>query len=326
MQDKRMPLVTIAHKTLTQINEMIRVDQGAKFRGFLGRVLPHIGDAYRQDEDGHRSHLGASQLGAECPRAIWYGFRWTTKADFPGRIIRLFNRGHLEEGRFIALLLMLGCEVYQQDSQGKQFRISFAEGHAGGSGDGVALRIPDLPVATACLLEFKTHGEKSFIELAGNLTDWRMHIADPTKNPFPGKGVREAKFEHYVQIQLYMRKMGLAVALYMAVNKNTDDLYGELVPLDSGVADQFLDRGEKLVWMKEPPAKLNPSPGFFKCRFCDHKPVCHMKGEPDFNCRTCGHSEPREAATWYCNQKNCMLSKEMQQAGCAQYKKNEIYK
>ena len=29
----------------------------------------------------------------------------------PGRILRLFNRGHLEEARFIALLLLIGVQV-----------------------------------------------------------------------------------------------------------------------------------------------------------------------------------------------------------------------
>ena len=131
--------ITLASKTIAKIDAMIKADQGASFRGWLGKVIPHMGDAYRTDEDGHRSHMGASLIGGECPRAIWYGFRWATKSNFEGRLLRLFNRGHLEEARFIAMLLMIGCEVYQQDAEGNQFRISHAEGHLGGSGDGVVI-------------------------------------------------------------------------------------------------------------------------------------------------------------------------------------------
>src|SRR3546814_6034612 len=59
--------------TMRKIDAMIEADQGASFRGWEGKVLPHIGDAYRDDpEDGHRPHLGASILGGECPRAIYY--------------------------------------------------------------------------------------------------------------------------------------------------------------------------------------------------------------------------------------------------------------
>lgn len=327
-----MANVHIAIKTLQAIDRMINLDQGAAFRQWGGRVLPHIGDAYRADEEPFRSHMGASLLGGECGRAIWYSFRWATKGDHSGRILRLFNRGHLEEGRFIAALLTISCQVIQQDENGKQFRISFADGHGGGSGDGVIIDVPDLAPGTPALGEFKTHGDMSFIELAGPLKEWRLHVEDPDKNPFKGKGVREAKFEHYVQMQLYMRKMGLAVALYVAVNKNTDDLYAELVPLDSIIADQFLERGEKLVPMETPPEKINKSPGFFKCRFCDHRPVCHLKQAPAVNCRTCQHIQRGPNGTWECTQPDYVaetgittLPKEVQFTGCTRYEKSKVY-
>jgi hypothetical protein len=317
-------LVTIAFETLRRIDKAIHADQGSAYRGWLGKVLPHIGDAYRTDEDGHRSHMGASILGQECARAIWYSFRWVTRRNEEGRMMRLLNRGHIEEGRFIAALLTIGVEVYQQDEQGKQYRISFAEGHGGGSGDGIALRIPDLPGGVAALLEFKTHNEKSFTELAGKPEEWRKYLAGKL-NQFPGKGVREAKFEHFVQAQIYMRKMGLPVCVYFAVNKNADDLYAELITLDPGLADSFIDRGEKLVWMDTPPKKLSESPGFWKCRFCDHKPTCHLGAAPDRNCRTCIYGNPGKGAEWNCAMFNSTVNKQTQLTGCEHYKKSNYY-
>lgn len=313
--------LTHALETMRRIDSMIQADQGAAFRGWLGRVLPHIGDAYRSDEESFRSHLGASLLGEECARRIWYNFRWATKSNFDGRLIRLFNRGHLEEGRIIAMLLMIGAQIWQQDEHGKQFRISWAEGHAGGSGDGLGLSIPDLPPTTYFVLECKTHGEKSFIELAGKLPEWRAYVRG--EGSFTGKGVKACKPEHYVQMQLYMRKMGHTVALYVAVNKNTDDVYMELITLNSELADQFIDRGEKLVWMDKAPPKINPSPGFFKCRFCDDRPVCHLRAAPAINCRTCQFSKPVADAKWFCNKHNMELSKEKQLVGCPDWHQNE---
>jgi hypothetical protein len=320
-----MPIITIALQTLRKIDAMVAADQGAAYRGWLGKVMPHIGDAYRTDEDAHRSHLGASVLGRECGREVWYKFHWATKKNFSGRMLRLFNRGHIEEARFIALLLMIGCEVYQQDANGKQYRISFADGHGGGSGDGVIVNLPDLPAQVAGLGEFKTHGEKSFIELAGKLDEWRKYVDGA--GPFTGKGVRDAKFEHYVQMQLYMRKMGLAAALYVAVNKNTDDLYAEVVTLDTVMADQFLARGETLVWAPIPPKKINVSPGFFKCRFCDERPVCHLGAAPDHNCRTCRFSAPVAGGAWACGNPVCAgpIDKARQLAGCSHYEMNKSF-
>ncbi len=296
--------VHLAKLTLDAINAGLEKDQGAAYRVALGQVMPHIGDAYRGEEKNpYRSHMGASGIGKDCARAIWYSFRWFSRPQFEGRILRLFNRGHLEEARFIALLLSIGVKVYQQDENGKQFRISDAGGHFGGSGDGIAVGLPDLPTGIPALLEFKTHSEKSFLKVQK-------------------EGVRSAKFEHFVQMNLYMRKMNLTVAMYGAVNKNTDELHLELVALDTITADQFLDRGRQLVFTPTPPKKLNESPGWFECKFCDQRGVCHLGKVPEINCRTCFSSRPAEDGKWYCNVNPLepkVLTEEMQLAGCNAY-------
>lgn len=311
----------VAHATLDAFDKGIEADGGGSFRQWLGRVIPHMSDAYRAEDGGHRSHLGASILGRECAREIWYSFRWAHKEKFEPRMLRLFNRGHLEEARMIALLLMIGAEVWQQDANGEQFRITFADEHGGGSGDGVGRGIPDLTPEAVAVLEFKTHGDKSFIKLAGKADEWRAHRAD-RRRPFTGEGVRSAKFEHFVQMQTYMRKMAIPAALYIAVNKNTDDLYAEVIHLDSVFADQFISRGEQLVQMLEPPKKINESAGFFKCRFCGKRPICHLNEEPERNCRTCLHVELGKAGSWHCLKHRVLLDKAVQATGCADYVKN----
>lgn len=313
-------VIRLAVETLNKIETTISADQGASFRVALGKVIPHMKDAYAGANEGFRSHLGASVIGKECARHIWYGFRWAHKPSFSGRMLRLFNRGHLEEARFLAMLLAIGCQVYQQDANGNQFRISDVGGHFGGSGDGVVIGIPDLPAGVACLAEFKTHGEKSFLKLQK-------------------EGVRVAKFEHFVQMQVYMRKMNLLYALYGAVNKNTDELYMEIVVLETEVGDTFLDRGRQIIMMKSIPARIhNASPGLFACRYCDELDICHKSAPMAKNCRTCLHAEPRADGTWWCESKErqfkmifgpsegvsdagetFQLSKERQLVGCESF-------
>ena len=169
-----------------------------------------MANAYRQEEDNFRSHLGASLIGESVIALYGTGLEWFKKPSFSGRILRLFNRGHMEEARFIALLLASGIKVFQQNAEGKQFRISSLGGHFGGSGDGVAVGIPDIPEDAACLLEFKTHSDASFKKLQK-------------------EGVYKAKPEHYVQMQMYMNKMKLNYGLYLAVNKNNNSIHGEIV-------------------------------------------------------------------------------------------------
>lgn len=294
-------MIILAEKTKALIEQCQEADQLASFRLFLKKVLPHINDAYEGiQKNPFRKHLGASVIGKSCERATWYSFRWFKKPAFSGRMLRLFNRGHLEEGRFISSLLSIGITIYQQDENGKQYRISDAGGHFGGSGDGVAIGIPDLPAGLPCLLEFKTHSDKYFKELEK-------------------KGVKEAKFEHYVQMNVYLKKMGLTVALYGAVNKDTDEYYFEIIYLDELIADMYINKAKKLVFMQTPPKKINPSPGWYECKFCDYNRICHFNIEGEKNCRTCYYSRPEQDGSWTCNEPNRLgnpLTEDEQLAGC----------
>src|SRR5690606_7065514 len=169
-----------AIKTLNEINRLLAADQGAAFRRHLKVSISKRDDASGDEDAPFRSHVGRTVTGRECAREIWYSWRWVTKPRFEGRLIRLFNRGHLEEARFLALLAMIGCKVWYQDDKGNQFRSSDHDGHYRGSLDGVVLGVPDLP-DVPCLVEFKTHSDRSF---------QKLRIA----------GVRAAKFEHFVQL------------------------------------------------------------------------------------------------------------------------------
>lgn len=299
----------VAKKTLEAIERELTVDGGARWRGLLRECMMELEDAYRDKNESFRSHMGASQMASVCARAIWYNFHWTTKPAFTGRIQRLFNRGHMEEGRFVALLRLIGVRVFQFDANGKQYRISGSFGHYGGSGDGIGIGVPDLPESEPCVLEFKTHNDKSFSELIK-------------------KGVREAKPEHYGQMQQYLRKFDIRFALYMAVNKNNDEIYAEVVATDQATADQLIERADKIIWMKRAPERIGrpPSPGLLTCRWCDHRPVCHLKAAPDRNCRTCSHSAPIQSednsGVWHCWEWKCAIPKDAQEAGCERWEKH----
>jgi hypothetical protein len=299
--------IIVAKKTKAAIDAMLEADQGARYRTTLKNVIPHMGDAYRGADDGFRSHLGASQIGKVCDRALWYGFRWAVKPKFIGRMLRLFNRGHLEEARFIALLLSIDVKVWQQDANGNQFRISEFGGHFGGSGDGVGMGIPDIELNSPCVLEFKTHNDKSFKKL---ITD----------------GVKAVKLEHWVQMQSYMRKMGIPVALYGAANKNDDELYFEIVHLDTVAADIYIQRAHTIIFTRTPPDKIHDSTGWYECKYCDQNTVCHLGAEPARNCRTCHFVSFEADGTVACRnpfgpKAKQTLTKEDQLSACTEYEK-----
>ena len=70
-----------------------------------------IDKAHEARPDRPRTHMGASMLGSICERKMWLSFRWAVQPKFPGRILRLFRRGHQEEPNIIKDLRAAGIVV-----------------------------------------------------------------------------------------------------------------------------------------------------------------------------------------------------------------------
>lgn len=241
-------------------------------------------DAYcvRTYGNAYREHLGASLIGRECPRELWYTFRWYGGIPHDGRILRLFNRGHREEERFVEWLRGIGFTVEQFDEDGNQFRVVGVNGHFGGSQDGAGIFPPDWDIAEKILLEFKTSGTgPKFANLLRN-------------------GVIVEKQDHFGQMSVYGRKRNIRYCLYLAINKNDDDLHVEIVKLDWKLAEQLEARAQHVIASPKPPERLSESRTFFKCKMCSFLGVCHDKAQPDRNCRSCRFAAPADNATWVC--------------------------
>lgn len=262
---------------------------------------PTIDAIYRAYEsragNGWREHLGASIIGGECERALWYSFRWASKAAHTGRILRLFETGQLEEARLVENLRAAGVTVLDKDPDtGRQWAVKAIRGHFGGSMDAVALGLIEAP-KTYHLVEFKTHGAKSFADLKK-------------------RGVAQAKPAHMAQMQVYMHLSNLERAYYLAVCKDTDELYSERVKPDEPLALRLMAKAARIIDAARPPPRISADPSYFLCRFCDHAAVCHEGARPPRSCRTCLHSTPVENGRWSCARTDLELTRQVQEAGC----------
>lgn len=255
------------------------------------------------EEDWRRDHLGASLLGKPCLRDLWYSFRWTKSPSFPGRILRLFGRGDREEELIISELRRLGWEVWTLDEEtGEQFRFEAVGGHVGGGLDGVARGVIGAP-KTPHVVEIKTSNDKRFKALERD-------------------GVEKSNPQHFTQMQLYMKGMKLKRAVYICVNKNTDEIYVERVKYDAKKARTALLNAELVVTSKEPTTRISEDPSWYQCKFCDHAPVCH-EGRYELverNCRTCTSSTPTPDGKWLCDHHGIELTSEAQRAGCEDHR------
>ncbi len=252
---------------------------------------------YESKPQSHRPHMGASLIGHSCDRYIWLTWRWALKPEFKGRMLRLFNTGQREEARFIEELRGIGAQVWDVDPDtGDQFRVSACNGHFGGSLDGVAKGLPEAP-KSAAVLEFKTHSEKSYNELLK-------------------KKVQGAKPQHYDQMTVYMGLMDIDRAMYMAANKNTDDVYCEWVHFDKDRFAQLIARAQRLIDSSTAPYRLSTDPDYFECKWCSMWKHCHGGQAAEANCRTCCHASAVENGAWACGKHNRMLDYKAQTRGC----------
>jgi hypothetical protein len=260
-------------------------------------------------ENRHSRRLGASQIGKSCERALWYSFRWCGKEQFSGRMIRLFETGQAEEIRFVANLRQIGVEVQEVDPQtGQQWELTGVAGHFVCKLDGVGTGIPEAPKAWHTM-EFKTHSLESFASLKS-------------------KGLKAAKPEHWAQCQAGMHlAQPIDRCLYLAVCKDTDELYAERVRYDPVEGGRLMARAASIVRATEPPERISQDPEWWECRFCAHRDRCHAPADGvaaphEINCRTCAHSTPlmdAEGGQWRCERHAMPISEQQQHAACADH-------
>lgn len=266
-------------------------------------TLPTIKAIYahyeRARKNSHRPHLGASQIGNPCNRALWYQFRWCDSAKFDGRMLRLFETGDREEDRLIANLRAVGVEVWSRDPEtGRQFNYVAHGGHFGASLDAVGLGFVESKKPH--LIEFKTVNAKGFKELST-------------------KGVEAWKPVYWAQMHVGMYLADLERAYFLAVEKDTDAIYGERVRLDKALAMQLLAKAETVIFSDQPPARIANDPSDFRCKFCAYFKICHQAAPPEVNCRSCAHITPEKDGTWTCAKHKKLLSTDDQRAACADH-------
>ena len=190
--------------------------------------------------------LGASTIGNECLRALWFDWRAYARKPFNGRMLRLFRTGHLQEDRIVADLKATGLQVFEKDTEGRQFEFTDPTGHLVCKVDGVVKGVPE-SAEKAHVLEIKTHNQTSF-------------------NAVVKHGVQKSKETHYVQMQTGMWLSNLTRALYVSLCKNDEQYDIQRIPADRKVQKTVEQTVIKLVEARLRPAGVSDKRESFACR------------------------------------------------------------
>jgi len=242
--------------------------------------------------------IGSSFIGEECVRQIWLDWRGFDRGQPEGRMLRLFETGHMQETRVVSDLRRAGFSVWDKQDNGKQYEYVDGSGHFITKVDGIIKNIPESDKPH--ILEIKTHNKNSFSNLLK-------------------KGVQQAKPTHYSQIQISMALSGFTRALYVAVCKDDEHFYIERVKKDADEQNKLLRKITKLTEARLRPAGISDDASSFGCKFCDMKAVCLKEKAPLRHCRTCSMCVPGQESKWVCELNNHTLTFDEQRKGCEHY-------
>jgi hypothetical protein len=199
-------------------------------------------------EDEPRDYIGASSIGSDCLRKIWYEFKGFEAEEVPTKMRRTWSIGKHLERLVLDWLEICGMEIARDWYDLSDSSQEYFKGHV----DSV-LTNNGLPHA---VLEIKTAKDSSF-------------------TVFEKKGVKEWSPQYYAQIQSYMGMSGIHSAYILVLNKDNSDISDELVGFDSYFYEKLKEKAAMIYNAHVEPPRINGSPLWFQCKMCKYNKVCH---------------------------------------------------
>lgn len=217
-------------------------------------IEQHINAATEAVVEEPRNYLGISSWGTACERALWYKANGFKEKMRPARMFAIAQVGHLGESIVQTMLERAGFHVI-----GQQTEISDLDGKLKGHCDGIIIEGPAFPDVTyPALWENKFKGDKYWKQIAK-------------------KGVEEAEPGYWAQLHCYMAYLELPCALFTAVNRDSGELYLEVVQCNLAIAEKYQLRAIRVVEAGSPDevGRISDDPDNWQCAWCDFRKECY---------------------------------------------------
>jgi len=204
--------------------------------------------------DEMRNYIGASSIGYDCSRAIWYGLKGYEKNPHNSRTKINFEIGRQLEKFLLDMLVDSGLEVIRPTEENNELYtcdndIKIFQGHM----DGILI----FSTGEECVLEIKTAKNANFMK-------------------FKKHGLKIWSSIYYSQLQSYMGMSGIRLGALIAVNKDTSELHHEYIQFDQKFYDSLKQKAIDINSHTLPPNRINKNPCFYLCTGCPYKEICHV--------------------------------------------------
>lgn len=206
-----------------------------------------IDDSFKDDDEKPRNYIGASSIGSDCLRQIWYQFKGVKAESVPPKMRKNWAIGKALEKTIVEWIKQAGFKVETGNLEFNHDGAPYFKGHF----DGFLIYRKK-----KYILEVKTAKNASFGILKR-------------------KGLKEWQPIYYSQIQSYMGMSGILNAVILVLNKDTGDLHDELIEFDAEHYSDLVLKAKMIHSSPFEPPKINASPLYFKCKMCQYNKVCH---------------------------------------------------
>lgn len=197
--------------------------------------------------DDARDYIGASSIGSDCLRQIWYQFKGVKAEAVPTKFRRIWAVGKRLEGLIVEWVREAGVDVETGDYTYTAQDMPYFQGHF----DGILTYKKE-----RAILEIKTAKDASF-------------------KIFVKKGLKVWNPQYYAQIQSYMGMSGVFSTYILVLNKDNSDLSDELVLFDPVFYESLKQKAAMIYGAKVEPPRVHGSALYFKCKMCKFNKVCH---------------------------------------------------
>jgi len=269
-----------------------------------------------------RHYLGASEIGHDCNRYLFYSFRNAWKRSIPVSGIKAIQDGYAQEDITIARLRALPFielvntdGTFDKDGKPNQIGFKLLLDHFRGHIDGMIKGIVQAPL-TWHVWEHKAVNTKKFDEL-------KKYISDPAigeKN-----ALEKWDYTYYCQAQIYMHSFQLERHYIVVSTPGGLDHIGCRTEYKRSVAEGLIAKAKEIIFDNwSIPAKMSDKREFFKCQWCHMQSVCHDGFFPDVHCKTCRYREPVVNGENKCLLKDVIIEETLLNTGCPAHIYNPV--
>lgn len=200
--------------------------------------------------DDERNYIGASIIGSECMREIWYSYK-----NFESESIKPKTRRTWDIGKHLEQLVLNWIEK----AGIKIARIWYD------------LEAENMPY-------FKGHIDAMWTKKGEAFAIFEIKTAkDSSFKLFVKHGLKKWDPRYYAQIQSYMGMSGVFNAYIVVLNKDNSEIFDEKVEFDPNFYESLKNKAQLIHNAQIPPPRIHNSPAWYQCKMCKFKKVCHSE-------------------------------------------------